>query len=228
MRVSPGSQSRRSSLPDLEPQARQFAVEVGSLLNRTICDGIRVGAVLTPRGVIVGKGVGKQKFSAEAVPVTISRADPKCWLLVAHTFLLDDEGVYLTAAKSLYTLYLDEEQTQMVFHYDYDRSPANRYPQAHFQINGSSPNLEALAERNGFDRELLRYHFPVGGKRYRPTLEDVIEFMIVEGLADARPGWEDAIAEGRETWHAAQLLAAVRRDEPMVRQFLGLPRTPDN
>lgn len=222
-----GSPSRLSSLPDLEPQARQFAAEVGTLLNRTICDGIRIGAVLTPRGVIVGRGVGRQKFSAEAVPVTITRADPKCWLLVAHTFLLDDEEVYLTAAKSLYTLYLDEDQKQMVFHYDYDRTPANDYPLAHFQINGSSPNLDVLAERRGFQREMQRYHFPVGGKRFRPTLEDVIEFLITEGLADARVGWEDAIAEGRENWHAAQLLAAVRRDEALVRAFLSAP-TPDN
>jgi hypothetical protein len=55
-------------------------------------------------------------------------------------------------------------------------------------------------------------HFPTGGRRYRPALEDVIEFLIVEGLADGQAGWRDVLNEERDAYWRIQLRAAIRRD----------------
>jgi hypothetical protein len=205
-------------VPDLEADARGFAAEVSSLLNLTVTDGVRISAVLTDTGTcIVGKGVGRSNFRAEPIPLTLGKKAPRCWLRVAHTFQLDEEGEHLAARKTDYSLYADESASEMLFHYDYDREPANDYPQAHFQINGVADTLVNLC---GGDRPLKDLHFPVGGKRFRPALEDVVEFLVVEGLADGRPRWRDALEESRRGWHQLQLLAAVRRERRLVSEYL--------
>jgi hypothetical protein len=61
-------------------------------------------------------------------------------------------------------------------------------------------------------RELERLHFPTGGRRFRPILEDVIEFLIVEGLADSRDGWKDVLRAHRQAYWRIQSRAAIRRD----------------
>jgi hypothetical protein len=71
-----------------------------------------------------------------------------------------------------------------VCHFDYERDKAGGYPEAHLQVPGQSGALAAMT--SGPDkRSLDRLHFPVGGRRFRPILEDVIEFLIVEQLAQA-------------------------------------------
>jgi hypothetical protein len=52
---------------------------------------------------------------------------------------------------------------------------------------------------------LDRLHFPVGGRRFRPILEDVIEFLIVERLARARDGWADVLSQERDRYYGIQL-----------------------
>lgn len=52
---------------------------------------------------------------------------------------------------------------------------------------------------------------PVGGRRFRPSLEDVIELLIVEGLVDHRDDWEDALNVTRRPFQELQLKAAVRK-----------------
>jgi hypothetical protein len=60
----------------------------------------------------------------------------------------------------------------------------------------------------------------VGGRRYRPTLEDVIEFLVIENLADARDGWADVLACHRKAWERLQLSAAIRADPGTARDVL--------
>jgi hypothetical protein len=53
-------------------------------------------------------------------------------------------------------------------------------------------------------------HFPVGGRRFRPTLVDVLEMLMVEFGIRCTDGWQDAIAESRVRYREMQLRAAVR------------------
>lgn len=70
-------------------------------------------------------------------------------------------------------------------------------------------------------RQLERLHFPVGGRRYRPALEDVVEFLITEGLAVPRDErWEDVLRAEREAFQRIQLHAAIRRDPDAGREVL--------
>jgi hypothetical protein len=57
----------------------------------------------------------------------------------------------------------------------------------------------------------------VGGRRYRPALEDVIEFLIVENLARPRAGWKRYSTRAGMI-SAAASCAAIRRDIQTARQ----------
>jgi hypothetical protein len=56
-------------------------------------------------------------------------------------------------------------------------------------------------------------HIPVGGARFRPCLEDFIQFLIAECQFDAKPGWQACVEAGRERWRRRQA-AVVARDMP--------------
>jgi hypothetical protein len=60
----------------------------------------------------------------------------------------------------------------------------------------------------------------VGGKRFRPCIEDVIEFLITERLTEGREGWEKKLEEGRNRYRRTQLLAAMRRHPEVVEEYL--------
>jgi hypothetical protein len=58
------------------------------------------------------------------------------------------------------------------------------------------------------------------GRRFRPILEDVIEFLVSEGLVDPRPGWLDAVEDGRRAFLRKQLRAAIRREPDIALEAL--------
>jgi len=209
--------SFRPSLPpaDLGAQARDFAQEVTTVLNATITDGVTFSAVVGRRSgtLVLGRGVTKANLDPQAVPLTLGRRAPSAWLWVAFILGHDPEGAYLTVLKSGFALYADAERNRMMLHYDYEREPAHSYPPAHVQVQGDAGDLSALAKlRSGQRKELKDFHLPVGGRRYRPTIEDVIEFIVAENLADSRPAWADAVRDSRSRWEDRQLRAAVRRN----------------
>jgi hypothetical protein len=46
-------------------------------------------------------------------------------------------------------------------------------------------------------KSLSRLHLPAGGRRYRTSVEDVIEFVANERLATPKDGWEVALEDSR-------------------------------
>ncbi len=96
--------------------------------------------------------------------------------------------------------------------YDYTRDPPNDYPAAHMHIHGRAENLEQMLERCGRPKDKPDdLHLPVGGRRFRPCLEDLIEFCILERLVTPRPRWESVLNVSRQRFRDDQLRAAVRR-----------------
>lgn len=204
---------------DLESEARGFADRISGLLNRTVSNGVRLTAIPASTGMLVGLSLGKRQPTPRPVPLTIGDASPGAWLLVSYTFRWDDASSSLVASSSDFNLYADEDMRHAVVRFEYERGK-DSYPEAHIQVHGDSPALRTICKQRGMEKRLENLHLPVGGRRYRPNLEDVIEFLVVEGLADARAGWRDAVAEGRREWERIQLAAAVRRDPDTARAAL--------
>lgn len=140
-----------------------------------------------------------------------------------HTFVMDSQGDFLAALKSTYSVQLLADSRKPMFTYDYDREPANKYPGAHMHVTAASDDYDKAIESVDCEpKKLDDIHFPVGGKRYRPILEDLLEMLIIEGMVDAHPAWKDAIEAGRAGWYKRQLMAAVRNDPESAREALGL------
>ena len=124
---------------------------------------------------------------------------------------LDDSGDHMMARHSFIGVYADAEMSTPLFHYDYERHKPDGYPEAHVQVVASSPAWEqVLSKRTDACSDVASLHLPVGGRRYRPTLEDVVEFLVVEKLVDARSTWANALNAGRELFQERQLRAAIR------------------
>lgn len=97
--------------------------------------------------------------------------------------------------------------------FEYIRS--RTFAPAHIQVHGESGalgfHLGAIASTKL--PKLQDLHLPVGGKRFRVSLEDVIEFLIEDLGVPGHNGWQDAIATSRHRWYTRQLGGAVRADQ---------------
>lgn len=220
---------------DLLRLARDFAGTVQRLLNTTVCEGMRIPAVVSqdPNVILVGYGLRNTSLVTEPFPVHLGRRKPQCWLDVSFRLCLDDAGRYLAAVASFFGIYANDDEHSCLCHFDYEREKPGGYPEAHLQVYGDSAALAAWGGQPQ-TRQLDRLHFPVGGRRFRPTLEDVIEFLIVEKLADTRDGWKDVLKRERQEYQRIQLRAAIRRDPETARQAVSdlgpedQPRRPSN
>ncbi len=200
----------------LEEQARHFAADISDLLNKTVTHGIRVSCLHTHIGHrIIGKGVTKTTPDPEPIPISPSDNKALVFLYLLHSYDLDPEGAYLTITKSTMSLYTSPkmEDEQLIVGIDYTRNPSNHFPAAHLHVAGQRDDLDAIyLGHDRKTRKLRDLHLPVGGKRFRPTLEDLVEFMITEEMVNPRDGWEQVLQEHRSRWEAIQLKAAVRRN----------------
>jgi hypothetical protein len=206
---------------DLAKESRKFKDELDELLNCTVCTGISLNSVVTsdsPQRTVVGYKITRDNQDVtEGIPVTINDSDPQFHLGLSIRLAPDEQQTSLMVTSSVMILSTAADvadEANILLHYDYERGKHERddYPEAHLQICASSDAWRAAGKRlGGKERLLERLHLPVGDRRFRPTLEDLIEFLIREKLAKSQPAWKAAIAKGRSRFQDKQLRAAVRR-----------------
>ena len=196
---------------DLERQARAFAGQLSEALNGTVTDGLRLTVFMNPsRRAVIGNRVSKLDLIGAPIALTVTRAPAQLELHLLHTLDLDDSRQFLTTNKSTYTLRAAGSGTPIVT-YDYARGSPNEFPAAHMHLHGRSDALQSMLERCRRVRDKQDdLHFPVGGPRFRPCLEDLIEFCILERLVTPRDGWQAALNRSRDRYRERQLKAATR------------------
>lgn len=203
---------------DLAKESRRFKRELDELLNHTVCTGISLKSIVTstsPQRTVVGYRITKDNQDVtEGIPVTTGRGAARFYLGLSIRLAPDDQRIHLMVTSSamiLATAADVADESNILLHYDYERGKED-YPEAHLQICASSDAWRDAGRRlDGRERLLERLHLPVGDRRFRPTLEDLIEFLIREKLAKPRRGWESAIEKSRARFRDKQLKAAVRR-----------------
>lgn len=202
---------------DLEAQARRFAAQTSELLNKTVADGVRISALSTAGGrTIMGAGVRKTKATPDSIPITPTGGMAVVHLYLIHSYEFDPEGVYLTMSTSTMSLYTSPvmEDDQLIVGIDYVRNPSNDFPGAHLHVSGQRDDLDSVYLGDARKTRKLRdLHLPVGGRRFRPTLEDLIEFMVTEEMVVPRPQWKRTVDEHRDRWTEIQVKATVRRHQ---------------
>lgn len=217
---------------NLETSAFEFAVKVAEILNGTVSTNIEFVVDLIQGGkeaFIYPKGstYSKPKY----IPVTSGFSDQsEQWLLMKVQFkvFLHPTREYLTVDSSTYALGIAANPFHPALRIEFDRGRGfepehdsvgiHSRNAAHVQIHGASSELDYIQRRLGQTRirGLESFHFPVGGRRFRPSLEDFIEFIESERLVlklnkDAR----DVINKNRKEWLDIQLKAAVA-NEPEI------------
>lgn len=203
---------------DLEVQAGAFAKRLRDLLNKTVCNNAQLGVALASEPIgsaFVGTAVTAGKPYGRPIGLGATTRSPYCWIKIGFTVWMNEHG-YLTVWKSFVGLSVDPDGKEVVFHYDYERDKDKNpeddgcYTEAHLQIDGESAALNKLiAASPRSSKGMHKLHFPVGGRRFRPSLEDVIEFLIRERLIDKRPGWDKVLNVSRQEFQDRQLCAAI-------------------
>jgi len=126
---------------------------------------------------------------------------------------MDHAGQYLAVEESTFNLLAVLDRTPVFrIHYQRDNGPR---PTAHVHVHAHRGALSHLLSQAGHDfpHDMSSLHIPVGGSRFRPCLEDFIQFLICECKFDAKQGWRGYVEAGRERWRRRQA-AAVVRDVP--------------
>ena len=203
---------------NLERESRRFAGELNDLLNGTVCNGANLSHVFEKHTatVWIGHGISKHKpLADQAFPLAL-RGAARVFMGLSYVLRPDDAGMYLMVQSSYVSVCLSGDMDRQLCHFDYERDKPNGWPEAHLQIDARSPDWNAALNA----RPLAKLHFPVGGRRYRPTLEDIIEFLILEGLVDGRLGWQKRIEDSRHDFRMRQLRAAVRAHPEVAHEAL--------
>lgn len=203
---------------ELRASARELVSEFTQLLNGTVCDGVKLTGVPSYTEVegpivIIGYRISAQRtFSRLAMPLCIDRKNPNLWLGFSMRLGADAENRYLMVRSSVMYVATQPEGIEPLFHIDYERDKPDGYPESHVQINASSDDWETIRTTSGEAKGLSRLHFPAGGRRYRPTLEDLITFLVEEKLVRSRDRWREVVDTSAKVYAEKQLRAAVRND----------------
>jgi hypothetical protein len=217
---------------NLRDQTISFTKEIQALLNCTIASHVQIKAVALELGddrlFMLGNLLDKRTLTAQRFKLKPRAPKTELWMDVSFQLRLDAEREHLMVHKSFVGVFGTQAAKHGLFHYDYERDKADGYPDAHLQVGAVSDLFHTLNDpKTDNGRSLAQLHFPVGGKRFRPCLEDVIEFLAVERIVETRDGYEAILEAGRERFRRNQLMAAMRRDPATVDRFIERYRTPD-
>jgi hypothetical protein len=224
--------ARTDSLAD---QAADFSTRLTELLNGTVTTGARITSALIPSkdrrvSAVVAPGAAKAAPSLPKrpeVPLSTARtsrvrARAPLWLRVSFRLVLDPEREWAAVHNSSFGLLVKGEPPRPALRIEFDREKKAPRAAAHVHVHGHSQDLGfAYGACGKTPRPLEKLHIPVGGRRFRPCLEDFIEFLGAEGLITGlHPGWQDVLDCSRREFYERQLRAAIRRDQQIAADAL--------
>jgi len=211
--------------PDLIARASAFADDITSRLHRVVKTEKSLSALLMPGrnggrvmvGIVEDDGFG-------TFPLYIDdkhRLD----LLLKFNCCMDSSGKHLATEASWFHITAKGDKAPL-FRFEYVRDFQTGVPCAHLHVHGHRDEFAYAMQEGGRGRpkarkrrhevpRLAKFHFPLGGHRFRPCVEDILQAVVEEFCVDTVDRWRDAVEEGRENWRRLQLLAAVR-DAPSI------------
>jgi hypothetical protein len=164
---------------------------------------------LTTKGSRASLAPEGQSDRQGGVPLLVKRRQ-LAWLRLDFLCRLDATAEFLAIDKSKIWIVATVDSTPIFrFEYLYD---AGWVPHSHIQVHGERGALTHLLSQAGHGRphNMSSLHLPTGGARFRPNLEDVVQFLIVDCHFDAVPSWRDAVDRERAAWRRIQTRAACR------------------
>lgn len=212
----------------LEERARAFALDVSTVISEFVgYECPYVASMLDDRAIIQHKDSvpgQRQGVSLKADDETLLT------LFVRYKCAWDSGEHYLGVEESSVILYPQgRTNAEPLFRYEFLRSPTGHLPCAHLQVHAHRDVFTHLLGRSGSGSGRSRrrqargpmdktptvseFHFPMGGPRFRPSLEDILEVTADEFGLTTGTQWPAIRKEYRAKWRRMQLAAAVR-DSP--------------
>lgn len=143
------------------------------------------------------------------LPVRWLHGDPIASLRIHFRVTFDEHhGRHLMVFQSGFGIVARQVSNAPIVRWEYNRD-SHTYSPVHFHLHAESIDLRRLQEMAGQEKPMRDIHFSAGSRRFRPSLEDVIEFVIQEGFAHPQDDWQDAVETTRQQYQRIQLLAAV-------------------
>ena len=192
---------------------------------------VLVGAIDTPARFVATDSrdneqafvriVGRHSDPAAGLPLlraTDAPSDAALFLNAHYTVEIGPTGSRLRVASSLVGLWADvtggRKRPRPLVRVEYDRSGLGRgRAAAHVHLHANSPEFAWLYGSSGRPApDLHSLHFPVGGRRFRPTLEEFLLFLDRERLFDNwKAGWKPKVLDSLEVWERRQARTTARQ-----------------
>ena len=183
----------------------------------------------TSRAMYIGDGperFGVLQEPDTGVPLTVDGAT-LLTLKVKYFCTWDGHEQFLAIERSDERVFAGNiAEGEPLFRYDYVRKPGRNQPSAHVQVHAHRDAISDVMSKVGQSTRRARnrarssdaprvseLHFPVGGPRFRPCLEDVLEMLVCELGVDCSPEGRETLREARAEWRRLQV-AVVVRDAP--------------
>lgn len=226
-------------MPDsVEAQSTQFAQRIEDLLASTVQTKEENYAFTgTPQGSY-RRGGHRAYVIAQRDPAGIPLLSGGEEILrLQYNFQCSCKGTgsWLQVDKSIIMLTYAPGATPLV-HYDYIRADTHNTPSAHINIHGSNDSVSQLMlscgsgkrgksrrsqfVKNGTFPTFSTLHFPVGGERLRPGIEDVLQMAVYEFDIDVKDEWQAVIDKSRAEYRTRQIAALVREFPDIAYQTL--------
>lgn len=147
-------------------------------------------------------------------------------LIATYECMASEISAFLSVTNSTFKVNVKGSNIPL-FTLDYLRDSGSDVPSAHYNLHGEREDMTAALSSAGSKKRgkmkqkmiskgkvprMGQLHFPVGGDRFRPCLEDILEMLIIEFGVDIRPDALQHLATGRQGWRRMQLRAAVSDD----------------
>jgi hypothetical protein len=161
--------------------------------------------------------------TAERLPLTCDGETLASWTFYMFAEVTDDGFLKIDRSRvALTPVFENVPVARLEF-----ENRATGAPTSHWQFHAERGALSFILARTrrGGKRErvpmsLADLHFSNGGRRFRPGLEDFIEFLIRECGFDSRDGWRTAVEDGRELARRFQVRTIARNYPAEVAEVL--------
>lgn len=205
----------------LEAAARDFVSSLNAVVAAVIDTDARFAENLTAGGQIALIQASRLYGGYAAFPLV--RADeggaaPVLLLRARYAVEMAEAGEDLRVVTSTAGLWVDvtggRKKHRPLVRLEYDRYPrATDRPAAHVHLHANSPEMAWVYGTSGQSApDLHALYFPVGGRQFRPTLEDFLLFLNREKLyTDFKPHWKPAVLRSIRVWKERQAAATVKK-----------------
>jgi hypothetical protein len=199
-----------------------------ALLLATVADDVELEAQKAELGTsvfVVGNRVPlSERHDLSSITTLRGSAFPVAglegvYLRASWSFIPSGGGNWLKSWRSDFGLLVGE--TPFVRIEVDPNKPDGSWLQVHIYIQGESTLLGYLRGTQGQERTRLdALHLPVGGFRFRPSLEDFLEFAIDERLIPGKEGWQETVEKSRQGYLRKQFNAMVARHPDWAQEVL--------